>query len=303
MHQQMTLLTRLLAGLLILACARLEPLYAEISIYAGGIAGVEALTDAGNSTQYRKAGGGLYLHNDGWARLDQSQQKQVLSNFTGKPIAIELGFREGASAWAARLQSAYLDQGILPDFIAANAFDQNNRPVPREWRHYTEALRGTSLPATTLILPTFEYANFGMNRETLSRNTVTLREDFQEIIRAAGGLVLDVPPGYAFQRERAYRDWVLDAIRWSDSRGYTVVWICSPHNRHDSFRNDARRFLRYLERHDALPQIIVVENYTHEPSNVYPNIIGHEDQKDTILGVATFLLLEVVPGLPVMIQE
>jgi len=74
MHQQLTLLTRLLAGLLILACARLEPLYAEISIYAGGIAGVEALSDAGNSLQYRKAGGGLYLHNDGWARLDQSQR-------------------------------------------------------------------------------------------------------------------------------------------------------------------------------------------------------------------------------------
>lgn len=264
---------------------------------------MEALTDARNFMRYRKAGGGLYLHNDGWARLDQSQQMQVLSNFTGKPIAIELGFREGAAAWAERLQSAYLNQGILPDFIAANAFDQNNRPVPHIWRRYTEALRGTSLPTTTLILPTFEYANFGMNRETLSLNTVTLREDFQEIIRVAGGLVLDVPPGYAWQRERAYRDWVLDAIQWSNSRGYAVVWICSPHDRHDSFRNDARRFLRYLERHDALPQIVVVENYTHEPANDYPNIIGHEDQKDTILGVANFLLLEVIPGLPVLRQE
>ena len=271
----------------------------DITVYAGGVIGVEALTAAETSVKFRAAGGSLYLHNDGWEGLTLEQQKRVLTLFHGLPVAIELGFREGAEAWAERLSNGYLALGIQPDFIAANAFDRDHRPDPEIWKRYTEALRNTGLPATTRILPTFEYANFCTNRKTLEENTVSNRRDFQVIIRIAGGLVLDAPPGYALRRERAYRDWILDAVHWSRDRGFTVVWICSPHTSGYDFRDDTRRFLSYLEGKDALPHVIVVENYTHDPPGNYPNIIGQEDQPDTVLGVAWYLAGTVIPQLGV----
>ena len=261
-----------------------------IQVYAGGVAGIEALAQAETSEQFRKDGGGVYLHNSGWATLTHEQQRRVLSIFKDRPVAIELGFKEGAAPWAKRLADGYLSLGIDPNFIAANAFDGNNKPTADQWKRYSTALRDAGLRNTALILPTFEYANFGPNLATLSENTVSKRKDFQEILKTAGGIVLDVPPQYAFSREENYRLWVVDAIHWARQRNLVVVWITSPHHSGDTFLDDTERFLRYLEQQDALPTIIVSENYVAEPADDYPNIVGHEDRPNTTLGVARQLL-------------
>jgi hypothetical protein len=266
-----------------------------IGVYAGGVVGGDALADSETSIKFRRSGGGLYLHNNGWAALTPVQQRQVLTHFQNLPVALELGFKEGAEAWAKRLESGYLALGIKPTFIAANAFDGNNKPTPEQWSRFSKALRAAGLPASTLILPTFEYANFGPNVATLGDNTVSKRADFKDIIKTAGGIVLDTPPGYAFKREDNYRAWVLDAVRWTRKQGLTVVWITSPHIFHRSFRDDTGRFLRFLKQHDALPAIIVSENYEANPTKNYPNIVGHEDRPDTTLGVAWYLLNTIVP--------
>jgi hypothetical protein len=260
------------------------------AVYAGGVIGLEALTNARNSLAYRQAGGGLYLHNSGWETLSPLQQREILTNFQNLPVALELGFKEGGDAWARHLKTGYLSLGIKPTFVAANAFDGNNHPTPEQWRAFSDALRAAGLPAATLILPTFEYANFGPNLATLSANTVNRRRDFQAIIRAAGGLVLDSPPGYAFQREPAYRDWILDAIHWARKRRLTVVWITSPHVFHDRFRADTDKFLDFLTRQGALPSIIVVENYDGGHPEHYENVVGCEALPQSTVGVAYHLL-------------
>lgn len=267
----------------------------DITVYAGGIVGLDALATPETSGKFRQSGGGLYLHNDGWAKLTPAQQREVLAHFKNRPVGIELGFKEGAKGWAIRLQSGYLSLGIKPAFIAANAFDGNNIPTVDQWKHYSQALRATGLPASAKILPTFEYANFGPNLATLSANTVSVREDFQDLIRFAGGFVLDTPPAYAFAREENYRAWVVDAIRWTRENGFFVVWITSPHTAYESFRDDTGKFLRFLAVNDAMPSAIVCENYTHNPPENYPNVVGHEDKPNSILGVAWNLLDSVLP--------
>ena len=92
------------------------------AVFAGGVAGVADLTVAGNSSAFRAAGGGLYLHNNGWNSLTGAQRRQVLAIFSNAPTAIELGFGgndRSAKAWAGACRRSYLAPGIRPEFIAA----------------------------------------------------------------------------------------------------------------------------------------------------------------------------------------
>ncbi|HKI70154.1 MAG TPA: hypothetical protein VKA67_11225 [Verrucomicrobiae bacterium] len=294
----------MLVRLLTLICLASSSLAASagIQVYAGGVAGVASLADPKASLKFREAGGGLYLHNSGWGKLDLAQQQQVLTNFAKLPVAIELGFGRSearAAAWSRRLQSGYLALGIKPAFIAANAFANNHHPTVEQWRDYTHALRSAGLPASTLVLPTFEYANFRANLATLADNTVSKRRDFQELIRTAGGIVLDSPPGYSLRREANYRTWIIDAIHWTHQQGCTVVWIASPNSSRDHFRSDTGKFLRLLKQKNALPDVIVCENYNPHPPRNYPNVVGDENQPNTTLGVAWYLLNRFLPEIEV----
>lgn len=262
---------------------------AGFAVFAGGVAGVEDLTVATNSSAFRVAGGGLYLHNNGWGALGLDQRKQVLTIFSNAPVAIELGFggsKSSAKAWASACQKSYLAVGIKPQFIAANAFASNNHPTPEQWLDYMAALRAAGVPAGTLILPTFEYQNFRPNLATLAQNIVRQRADFQAIIRHAGGIVLDTPPGFFFDREPAYRDWVVDAIRWTQTQGFKAVVIASPHSSKNNFAAHSLKFLEYLRAHQAVPDIFAVENYNPKATADYPNRVGNENQINTALGVA-----------------
>lgn len=49
-------------------------------VFAGGVAGVAALADPAASTRFHSAGGGLYLHNNGWAALSPAQKQGVVRN-------------------------------------------------------------------------------------------------------------------------------------------------------------------------------------------------------------------------------
>jgi len=266
----------------------------EIAIYAGGVAGIEDLLSAQNTEQFRAAGGGLYLHNNGWAALSRAQQRQVLQLFNEHPIGIELGFGAGpaTNAWAQRFKTGYGELGIKPEFIAANAYMANNRPTLAEWNAYTKTLRTTGgVPVTTLIVPTFEYANFAPNIPLLKDTKVSQVAEFQELIQAAGGLALDVPCGYFFGREPGYREWVVDAIRWTQERDMKVIHIASPHRSAKNYDEDTTRLMNFLQQRHALPDIVVCENYEGKPAADYTNRVGSESVPHEVVGVARMLQL------------
>ena len=298
-----------LAGLQLAGAADADGLPASktvCTIFAGGVAGVEDLTVASNSTAFRAAGGGLYLHNNGWGELNLEQRKEVLEVFSNAPVAMELGFggsTSSAKAWATACQQNYLDAGIKPVFIAANAFAGDNHPTPEQWAAYMAALRAAGVPASTLILPTFEYQNFRPNIATLAQNCVSQRADFQAIIRRAGGIVLDTPSGYFFSRETAYQDWVVDAIHWTRAHGLKTVVIASPHSSKEAFAADTGRYLDYLRTQQAVPDIFAVENYTPNAPPGYPNVVGNESRPNTALGVARMLQSITATSTPVGLTD
>lgn len=259
---------------------------AGLVVLAGGVAGADAIAVAENSSGFRADGGGLYLHNNGWAKLSKDQRSAALKIFSGKPVGIELGFAPGgrAQGWAARLKSGYLNEGIRPLFIAANAFAENNHPTAEQWTAYSKTLRNAGLPESSLILPTFEYANFAPNIPKLLENTVSRNPEFQSILRTAGGIVLDTPSGYFFRREENYRTWVKDAIQWCKRENLKVVVIFSPNSSSVNFAADTRRYLEWMRAQDAMADWFVVENYNPKPAPDYPNVVGRDTVENEALG-------------------
>jgi hypothetical protein len=124
--------------------------------------------------------------------------EEVLEVFKVSPIAIEIGYgvNDRVAAWAALLKTSYLDLGVKPDFICANAFAEANDPGEADWTAFVKGIRDTGLSPETAVLPTFEYQNFGKNLPTLLENRVSGSARFQAIIRHSSGLVIDAPPGY-----------------------------------------------------------------------------------------------------------
>lgn len=266
------------------------------ALYAGGVIGIADLLNPNNSQTFRAEGGGLYLHHNGWAKLTPEQRKRVLEIFQGAPAAVELGFGSG-NTWGLRYERYYLADGVKPVFIAVNAYARGNQPTVEQWRTYSAELRGHGIPGTTLILPTFEYQNFGPNVPTLSKNKVSSVAVFQDIIRAAGGIVLDTPPQYAMAREAAYRDWVVDAIHWTAQQRLTTVVILSPHKSGTHWPEDTARYLQFLNRQDAIPAAFVCENdWGTAPAN-YPNVVGNDHIPYTALGDCGLLKRQILPNL------
>jgi hypothetical protein len=256
---------------------------ARPALYAGGVAGIKDLLDPANSTMFRAAGGGLYIHNSGWAKLTPEERQRILQVFQGRPVAVELGFRSGA-AWGGVFKSNYLAYGIRPTFIAANAFANNNHPTPDQWRAYSAMLRAAGAPTSTLILPTFEYQNFRSNMNALSNNKISSSPVFQGIVEVAGGIVLDTPSLFAMKRESAYRDWVIDALHWTNRHRFVSVVILSPEHSGTNWGNDTLRYVRFLHEHAATPSVFVCENYNPTTSPSYPNMVGSERVSYNALG-------------------
>jgi hypothetical protein len=265
------------------------------TLYGGGVAGIADLLNPANSQTFRAEGGGLYLHHSGWAKLTPEQRKRVLEIFQRAPLAVELGFGSG-SEWGLVYETYYLAYGVKPVFIASDAFGHNRQPTVEQWRTFSTELRGHGIPGTTLILPTFEYQNFGPNVTTLGKNKVSSVAVFQGIIRAAGGIVLDTPPQYAMDREAAYRDWVVDAIHWTAQQRLMTVVILSPHKSGMHWPEDTARYLRFLSEQRAIPAAFVCENYLdHAPVN-YPNVVGSDHDPHTTLGDCELLKEQILPN-------
>lgn len=257
--------------------------FAEPQVYAGGVAGIQDLLIPSNSYDFRRAGGGLYLHNTGWSRLTEEQQRTIIDIFRGSPVAVELGFGSGA-AWGRIYQTRYLAYGIRPNIIMSNAFSNNHMPTLDEWHRYAAGLREHGVPDGTLILPTFEYQNFGVNIPSLAAHMVSQWRAFEDIDNDAGGLALDTPSEYAMRREPAYRDWVVDAIRWSTAHRLTSVVILSPGSSGTRWPSATAEYLEYLSSAAALPSAFVCENYRDAAPADYPNKVGNSAIPYTTIG-------------------
>tara|TARA_R110002124_G_scaffold260866_1_gene426818 strand:+ start:1568 stop:2479 length:912 start_codon:yes stop_codon:yes gene_type:complete len=258
-------------------------------VYAGGVMGISDMLNAKSSDSFRNNEGGLFLHNSGWGNLKVRERRQLINVFKGSPIAIEIGYdRTGKVNWPHWLKGAYIDLGINPHFVTVNAFAERNIPTPSDWKKIHDLLKEVT-PKETLILPTFEFANFGKYRNRLVTDRLSNSANFQNIVSTSGGLTLDVPPLVFLSREKEYKEWIIDALKYSRRKGLTSVVIISPNKSGNNFPQHTSTFLQTLARQNALPSVYVVENYVNGPPN-YPNRLGNDKNPVTILGLANKLL-------------
>jgi hypothetical protein len=285
-------------AVLIFACCFGAPAAesANPALYAGGVTGIADLLDPANSQTFRAAGGGLYLHNSGWATFTPAEQARVLQIFRGRPVAIEFGYGSGR-AWGEVFEKHYATYGIKPTFIAVNAVKDPGFPPPDQWQAYSAALRAHGVPASTKILPIFLFENSQRNIATLPNNMVSSSAAFQNIVETGGGLVLDTPPQYVFAREPAYRDFIIDALRWTARHGLMSVVILSPHKAGTRWGEFTVRYVHYLYSHAAMPSVFVCENYKITTPSIYANVVGSDRVPYQALGNCELVRQKILPSL------
>ena len=288
--------------ILLLALLLATPVHAQelkkAKIYAGGCSGIHSMIAPTASDVYRKRGGGLYLHNSGWDKLTKAQQLKLLQTFEGAPIGIEIG--NTSINWPNRLKNGYINLGIKPHFVTVNVFMRKARkkgqkygtpnvPTVKEWATIHANLAKVA-PKETIIVPTFEFPNFGEHRHQLLTHRISQHTPFKQIVHKSKGFTLDIPPAVFLRREDNYKIWVIDALKYARTKRLTSILIISPDDSGTNFTKHTNEFLTTLYRHNALPTVIAVENYVWR-SKDWPNRVGHQSINNTILGLANRLTL------------
>lgn len=265
------------------------------NVYCGGVNGFDSMIEPDHSSTYRGRDGGLYLHNNGWSELSHQQRLKLLGTFANAAITIEVGFpkpgefghspdRSKYHWWCDNFDDLYVKYGIKPHIVAVNIEDNINnpnlcKPTYEQYKEHHDDLKLMS--PQSKILPLFGPMNI---ERPIYTPMVSNNSRYQSIIGLSGGVVLDCPPKVFITREEQYRQWVIDAIRYTNSCGHTSVLILSPHDSRGQFKTHTLKMLRYLELNNALPTVYIVENYIY--GNGYYNKVGIETQSNSILGVA-----------------
>lgn len=272
----------------------------KTNVYAGGVNGVTAMLNPRNSHSYRNMNGGLLIQNNAWGALEENQKRELLQAFEGKPTAMAIGFvrkndptdKRHPDTWYANAKAYYKPYGIKPDFVQCCCFKDGYVPTYQEWKEFHD--KYTQIMQGSMLFPTFEYQNYNKSQQLLN-NRISLNNKFQKIVSTSKGLVMDAPPRVFLERENAYREWVIDAFRYTKQQGYTSVLIISPDSSDQRFKQDTIDMLNILKQYDALPNAYVVENYIFDwwwqksHHRAYPNKIGSESDANSIMGVAYFL--------------
>ncbi|WP_146123146.1 hypothetical protein [Burkholderia multivorans] len=259
---------------------------AESTVFVGGVIGFDALERAATSAPFRDTcRGGLYIHAYIWAKLSDSQREKILLNFSGLPTEIEIGIPRNAESWFKQVfKKQYLDIGVNARHAHVNGFNQQSFLV---WADFVRVARDYKLE---IVAPVFS-PNGGQYKQEPFKSS---RWDFlREGAKIGGGLTTDSPPTFFLGQPEAYRNFVVDEIKWANGEGLRSTFIISPNKAGPNFMADTQRAVDYLDKRGALPAAWVVENYDAVVPTSYINRIGDTSNKNTVLGVANWLARQV----------
>lgn len=287
---------KFLLCLLLLFTNLLTPAYSASTpqVFAGGYIGMQSLANPQSSNEFRRLGGGLYIHNSGWGTLSPSEKHQILTLFRNGPIGIEIGYGEGKEfgGWPALVNKEYVNSRVHESFFLVNCFDKNKYPTPASWGNFVHAIQVSS-NSHSQIVPIIGYPNMnrGVNNDTAMENhMVSNFQPFQQLIKISGAIALDAPGNYFFGRNQVYKNWITDAVAWSRSQGFKVYLIISPHLSGKGFPSSSQQFLNYLSERGLMPDVIISENFLTPIPNNFINLVGSEQQPYSTLGVGLKLL-------------
>lgn len=258
----------------------------ESTVFVGGVIGFDALERAATSASFRDTcRAGLYIHAYIWAKLSDQQRQKILSNFSGLPTEVEIGIPRNAENWFKQVfKKQYLDMGVNAKHAHVNGFNEQKFA---DWSNFVKIARAYQLE---VIAPVFSPNGGQYKRVPFSSSSW---DYLREGAKIGGGLTTDSPPTFFLGQPEAYRNFVVDEIKWANGEGLRSTFIVSPNKAGPNFMDDTQRAVDYLDKRRALPTAWVVENYDAVVSASYVNSVGDENNKNTVLGVANWLARHV----------
>jgi hypothetical protein len=309
--------------------AQLAPVTTK-TVFIGGVLGIGNLISAAGVAKMLATGNiGLYEHGVGMAQLSPSQVTALLTTWTPSGTLVEGGGHALAEATEAPLGTSKISPGYLtifgtkavyPDEVNMNTGTGSGGGTGK----WTASIAGAAghiyggfyTPTdVALALSAFQEArNHGARTIAAFVSPNDPEQDLddpfatgeywapvRELALAGGGLALDVPPNYAFQREPGYLAMIVQMIRYCNAahlRSSLVVspWALVPdaagHTGSVGFDtallSATRQLVAYLQAHDSMPTEWGVENYSAPSQNGSENTPG-EDGAGTLNEVALFL--------------
>lgn len=293
----------------VIACAAafaLSPAFivaASPPVVLGGTSTMRDMLTPANTDAFRAAGGGLYMHQNGWVETlmegsapnntaSQNNRKAVWNQFkTSGPGHSELSFGDLAE-WTNTYRAYYTNNGVVSDTISVNGLsmiDEDFGATVATSKQYIDAFKGKNGTQNVNII-------LSPNRTITQANVPFANAQWdnqRELARHGGGWTSDAPPVYfLYERNQTYRNWVIDQTKWTNANGLKSVNIISPRTSGANFFNHTVEYVRKFVEAEAIPQQWVVENYSHigEPPAGYVNRIGSEDNVNELAYTAKWLL-------------
>ncbi|HEY0295138.1 MAG TPA: hypothetical protein VGC69_07370 [Bordetella sp.] len=251
-------------------------------ISVGGVTGLDSLADPAHSRTLRQScRTALYIHEYIWARTKEDLHKAILATFAGAPVDAEFNLMNNPETWFAQpYKKLFTDVGIQVRYSHVNGFAENRLD---DWQHFVSAARRRGIETVAPIFSpnSRQYASAPFS----SPKWNYLREGE----KAGGAVTTDSPPHYFLAQPEAYRQFVVENLKWGNAAGLHTTFIISPNASGIRFLEETRQAVAYLSKHDALPKAWVVENYNPNALPTYPNTIGTESDSQNVLGVALWL--------------
>lgn len=262
-------------------------------VVLGGVTTMQDLLNPANTADFRAAGGGLYLHNNGWddTLSSNAQKRAVLAEFPNEQTTVELGYSDPPAQWSNHFQSDYINLGVNAETVLSNGLsgkDTSGTATVAGAESYINAFKALHVPTVGIVLSP---NNNATDADTYPFSS-SYWDDQRTIASYGGAWATDTPPSYFFERNQGYRDWVIAETQWSNANGVKSINIISPNDAGTNFFSDSVKDVRYFEANNAIPKQWVVENYTYvndAPAN-YVNQIGSEDNVNNLAYTANWLI-------------
>jgi len=260
-------------------------------IFVGGVNGFSSLADPSATTKLRATSRvALYQHTNAIvSAVHDGSLPAIVRNFRGTGGGeAELPFiAEHADQWFHTwFRNMFQDRGLRPTDANVNFSDYTKFNDPaffQSWQAYVDAARSVGIKT---VAPLF-------TPNTLFQHIDTFEDPIWNGLRKAalygGALGFDAPPHFFFQREQRYRDFVIEEVRWTRRHNLRATVLISPNVSRQNFLSDTKQYVQALKDADAIPTNWVVENYEAKTPYHWPNVVGREDQPDTVTSIALWL--------------
>ncbi|MBM2765941.1 hypothetical protein [Burkholderia anthina] len=253
------------------------------NIFVGGVTGFDSLANPENTEFLRKSCRvALYVHGYIWTRTAPEVQKEILASFKGDLMEVELGLTNNPDNWFEHgYKRKYIDAGVHAKRAHVNGFKSDRADV---WGEFVTAARSYGIETVAPIFSPNSRQYVGAPFSSSSWDVL------RRAAKMGGGLTTDSPPHYFLRQPREYQRFVLDEVSWAKHAGLHTTFIISPNNSGDKFLDETKRTIDFLSKNDAIPNSWVVENYNSKAGVSYLNKIGSENNSESVLGVASWLV-------------